>query len=172
LIILSILVGFGLRILIKHIKWTNPDETLLWFKLPGQLFIRSIELFILPVVFCGVVSDTSSLNAKNSLRMSLTGIGLVALTHTLSSLCGLVGFLILINISIHTNPHTDDSKEAYVKQKTIYDIVADILRNLIPRNIIKATTSQELTRYYAIDNRTDEYQRRVEYIEGTNTLGV
>jgi Na+/H+-dicarboxylate symporter len=122
-------------------------------------------------VFLQTTLSNLLMKLKNN-NSKLHRIGLVALTHTLSSLCGLVGSLILINISIHTNPHTDDSKEAYVKQKTIYDIVADILRNLIPRNIIKATTSQELTRYYAIDNRTDEYQRRVEYIEGTNTLGV
>jgi Na+/H+-dicarboxylate symporter len=170
-IILAIFVGFSLGILIKQIKWTNPDPVL-WFKLPGQLFIRSIELLILPVVFCGVVSAISSLNAKNSLRMTLTGFGLVIFTHILGTLCGLVGSLILVRLSAESNRLTVESNLANVKQKTLYDIVADILRNLIPRNIIKAATNQELTRYYPVGNKTGEFQRRVDSIEGTNILGV
>lgn len=48
------------------------------------------------------------------------------------------------------------------------------MRNLIPKNIVKSATNQELTRYYYLDNSTGtpRFRRSVEYIEGTNILGV
>lgn len=63
------------------------------------------------------------------------------------------------------------------KQKTVYDIIVDILRNLIPKNIIKAATHQEMTKYYYNANKsaingTEEFDRVVEYIDGSNILGV
>ncbi len=57
------------------------------------------------------------------------------------------------------------------KQKTTYDIIADILRSLVPKNIIKAATNQEITRYVLNENQTT-YKRTVQYIEGTNILGI
>jgi len=57
-------------------------------------------------------------------------------------------------------------------QKTTYDIISDILRNLLPKNIIKATTHQELTRYMPSDEDPLKFVAKVEYIEGTNLLGL
>jgi Na+/H+-dicarboxylate symporter len=57
------------------------------------------------------------------------------------------------------------------KQKTTYDIIADILRSLVPKNIIKAATNQEITKYVLNENQTT-YKRTVQYIEGTNILGI
>jgi Na+/H+-dicarboxylate symporter len=57
------------------------------------------------------------------------------------------------------------------KQKSTYDIIADILRSLVPKNIIKAATNQEITKYFLNENGT-EYKRTVVYIDGTNILGI
>lgn len=167
-IIVSIFVGFGIGIGIRNAKFKDPDAKS-WFILPGQLFIRSLELLIVPVVFVGVIAATSSLSAKSNIRITLIGIGLCMLTHVVATLCGLVGSIILINASEKNESEDEGSK--LLKQKTIFDIIADILRNLIPKNIVKATTSQELTRYYpGAENGT--FIRRVEYIDGTNILGI
>lgn len=174
-ILASIFIGFGIGIGLKNSN-SIDKESVQWLTLPGNLFIRSLELLIVPVVFVGVVAATSSLSAKSNVRITLICIGLCLLTHILATLTALVGSLILIAVS-KDQYSVSDSSAVVVKQKTVYDIISDILRNLIPKNIIKATTHQELTRYYLnetaklVSNRT-VFIKRVDYIEGSNILGI
>lgn len=96
-ILISIVVGFGIGIGLRQVKWSSPDDKL-WFTLPGMLFIRSLELLILPVVFVGVVSATASLSAKSNLRMTLISVGLCFLSHILATLTALVGSIVYIAV--------------------------------------------------------------------------
>lgn len=48
-ILVAIVVGFGIGLLLKNTSWNNTDNVL-WFTLPGNLFIRALELLILPVI--------------------------------------------------------------------------------------------------------------------------
>ena len=168
LILLSILLGFGIGIGLKNSSLSKQDD-LVWFTLPGSLFIRSLEMLIVPVVFIGVVAATSSLSAKSNLKMTLICVGLTFLTHILATICGLAGALI-VNALSQTNQQSTVIAVLVEKQKTTYDIISDILRSLIPKNIIKATTNQEITKYVLNENQT--YKRTIQYIEGTNILGV
>jgi Na+/H+-dicarboxylate symporter len=98
LILLSIVIGFGIGIGIKNSSLDKDD--MLWFVLPGTLFIRSLEMLIVPVVFIGVVAATSSLSAKNNLKITLICVGLTFLTHILATICGLAGALIVNALSL------------------------------------------------------------------------
>jgi Na+/H+-dicarboxylate symporter len=173
-ILVSILIGFGVGISLKHILTDKNKHIILWLTLPGQLFMRALELLIIPVVFIGVTAATSSLSPRNNLRITLISIGLVLLTHLASVLTGLAGCLILTASSNVSEKAPVAANRVFEKQKDTYDIASDILRNLIPKNIIKAATNQELTRYYYSKsaNGTVKYTRKVEYTEGANILGI
>lgn len=181
LIMFSIVVGFVVGIGLKSVKWTDQDSKL-WFILPGKLFIRSLEFFTIPIVFLGIVTATSSMNAKSNIRITLIAIGLCLVKHVIATLIGLVGSLIMVSLnssfrSIPNSNHTQINSTISIpitKQKTIYDIVADILRNLIPRNIIRAGISQELTVYVAKEtaNGSVEFERKVNFVDGANVLGI
>lgn len=169
-ILASIVIGFAIGIGLKSSSLSK--ENVQWFTLPGNLFIRSLELLIVPVVFVGVVAATSSLSAKSNLRITLICVGLCLLTHILATLTGLAGSLILVALSKKQEIEANTA-DILVKQKTTFDIISDILRNLIPKNIIRATTNQELTKYYPIIvNNETVYEKKVEYIEGSNILGI
>ena len=151
-ILVSILVGFGIGIALKHSSWNNT-ENVLWFTLPGSLFIRSLELLVVPVVFIGVVAATSSLSAQSNLRITLICAGLTLFTHLCACLTALGGSLVLdalFELVKTPSPPSGESlslDEDYSskqqpqppphKQKAFYDIIADILRSIIPKNIIK-----------------------------------
>jgi Na+/H+-dicarboxylate symporter len=98
LILVSIIVGFGIGIGIKNSSLDKDD--MLWFVLPGTLFIRALEMLIVPVVFIGVVAATSSLSAKSNLKVTLICVGLTFLTHILATLCGLIGAIIVNALSL------------------------------------------------------------------------
>lgn len=166
-ILISIVVGFAIGIGVKNSPINGTDDVL-WLTLPGNLFIRALELLIVPVVFIGVIAATSSLSAKSNIKITLICVGLTYLTHILATVCGLFGSLILKAVS-KSSEQTLNPIEV-IKQKTTYDIIADILRSLIPKNLIKATTNQEITTY--VKNSDGDIERKVVYIDGTNILGV
>ncbi len=109
--------------------------------------------------------------------MTFISLGLILLTHFLAVLSALLGSFVVKRIGARstielckneTNVLLSNKKN----QKTTYDIISDILRNLLPKNIIKATTHQELTRYVPSKDDEFEFVPKVEYIEGTNLLGL
>jgi Na+/H+-dicarboxylate symporter len=166
-ILLSLIVGFTIGLTLK--QFSNTESITIWLKLPGYLFIRCLELLILPVIFVGIVSSTSTFSAKKNIRITLICILFIFLTHLISVLTGLCGSLILIkllNINKTNETLTNTTLIISTKlidnhQKSIYDIISDILRNIIPKNIVKATTHQEITKLNV-----------VKYIDGTNLLGI
>lgn len=173
-IIFSIILGFGIGFGIRSSSWNDPD-IVQWLKFPGDLFIRALELFIVPIVFVGVVAATSSLSAKNNLKLTSICVGLIFLTHILATFTGVIGSLLLKELSTNNQNETLSNPFANEKQKTTFDIITDILRNLIPKNIIKTTTNQEITKYITIGvNSQNEtiYKRNIEFIDGTNVLGL
>ena len=166
-ILLSLIVGFTIGLTLK--QFSNTESITIWLKLPGYLFIRCLELLILPVIFVGIVSSTSTFSAKKNIRITLICILFIFLTHLISVLTGLCGSLILIKLlNINKNNETLTNTTLIIStklidnhQKSIYDIISDILRNIIPKNIVKATTHQEITKLNV-----------VKYIDGTNLLGI
>jgi Na+/H+-dicarboxylate symporter len=169
-ILVSIVIGFVIGIVFKEAGVSS--SVVQWFTLPGSLFIRALELLILPVIFFGVVAATSSLSAQNNLKITLICFGLTLLTHVVATLFGLFGSLILIALS---KKNSEIVNTGGGKEKTTYDIITDILRNIIPKNIIKATINQELTIYRPVVNaNTSEvtFKPEVKYIDGTNILGI
>jgi Na+/H+-dicarboxylate symporter len=166
-ILLSLIVGFTIGLTLK--QFSNTESITIWLKLPGYLFIRCLELLILPVIFVGIISSTSTFSAKKNIRITLICILFIFLTHLISVLTGLCGSLILIKLlNINKNNETLTNTTLIIStklidshQKSIYDIISDILRNIIPKNIVKATTHQEITKLNVVN-----------YIDGTNLLGI
>ena len=166
-VLISLAVGFAIGIILKRTNLSDSINN--WFKLPGLLFIRCLELLILPVIFVGVLSATASLSAKNNVRITLYCVFLIVLTHFLAVMTGLGGSLILRSILINKNSTITNQMQLssnLSNKKTAYDIISDILRNFMPKNIIKSTTHQEITQIDLNGNKS------VQYIEGTNLLGI
>jgi Na+/H+-dicarboxylate symporter len=135
------------------------------------------------VIFIGVVTATSSLSAKSNLHITLICVGLCLLTHVLANVIAVIGSIVLTSLSQTNKDATSTPVGSLLSttvdlnklapQKKTFDIVADILRALIPKNIFKATTNQEITRFVPEQvNGALVYKRRVQYIDGTNILGI
>ncbi len=169
-IIFSIFVGFGIGFVLRI--YANDNKSVIqWVTLPGELFIRALQLFIVPVVFVGVVAATSGLSAKSNLKLTSICMGLIMLTHILATLTAVVGSFVLLELTSEKVNETNINfgNRENEQQKTTYDIIADILFNMIPKNIIKTTTDQEITSYIKVNGT---FKRKVVYIEGSNVLGL
>lgn len=106
--------------------------------------------------------------------MTSISIGFIFLSHILACLTALGGSFVLRKISNSSHILSHENDESIVNSakysKTTYDIITDILRNLIPRNLIKATTHQEITHYVPTSFNSSIFERKVEYIAGLSFL--
>jgi len=89
-----------------------------------------------PVVFVGVVAATSGLSAKSNLKLTSICMGLIMLTHILATLTAVVGSFVLLELTSEKVNETNINfgNRENEQQKTTYDIIADILFNMIPKN--------------------------------------
>ena len=178
-IILSITIGFSVGVALKYNNFKD-SETAAWLILPGKLFLRSLRLFIMPVIFFGVLNATSSLSMASNAKLSLTCFAFVLATHLVACSIGIGGSFIFMAINTKSNAiETNFATLRDLKtQKKIYDIIVDILNNLIPKNIFKATMYQEFTQYEIVNitdaskNTTSMLKRKTLDVPDTNVLGI
>ena len=156
--IIGFLVGITLKIT-KNITKSNNSMELsdfaLWLILPGVLFIRSLELLILPIIFFGVLQATSSFNIKSNARLSVLCLAITLSSNLIASLIGLVGSFGFMLVYNEKTAKKIDYK-IIQSERSVYDIISDMLRNMIPKNIFKATLFSELTVYVNKTTRSDK----------------
>ena len=175
-ITIGIIIGFAIGLAFKLTSNEN-SEVVSWFKLPGALFIRSLQLLILPVIFFGVITSTSSYNIKNNAKISISCLLIAVLSIISASIIGFVGSL-TFKLFVTSDLITQTSSTATLvnTDRSIYDIVSDFLRNLIPNNIVKATLYQELTQYSVVGNSSINgtllKKKQIVDLPSTNLLGI
>ncbi|XP_058809655.1 excitatory amino acid transporter 3-like isoform X2 [Phymastichus coffea] len=139
----GVLLGVGLKF------WTNQPWTerqLMYLQFPGELFLRTVNCCILPLVISSIVSASSNLSKSGS-------IGIQALLYYVTTTS--LGIALCVTLSLTVQPGkwgTTDGinatdirpRRAHVSFVTV-DTLLDLLRNLLPENLIQATLSQYQT---------------------------
>lgn len=153
-LLISVLIGILVGVILGLSLKSSTSHLKLFLTLPGQIFLRALSLLAVPVIFFSITSATTSLNTRGNLKITLFSIGLCLLCHIISTVIALCGSFLLPNISTETANVTLNNGSSLMTEKTIngslingYDIFSDILRNLIPNNIVKAFFSLEMTTY-------------------------
>ena len=149
------------------------EKSILLLSYPGELFMRLLQLMILPLIIASLITGAASLNAKLNGKMALRTIVYFLSTSLISSLIGLI-----LVLAIH--PGSSETKELLgegsTKQRNLdlVDNFLDLGRNLIPNNVFQASMETAITRYTEemTGNSTVITGKTVDYRSGTNTLGI
>ncbi|CAC5415175.1 SLC1A2 [Mytilus coruscus] len=145
-IVLGFSIGFAVRT-------AQPSkDTLIWIGMPGELFLRTLKLLILPLIVCSVISGSAALDPKSNGKISAISFLFIVITNVLAGVFG-VALCIIFKPGDGVLMSKDTKETAFVETQ---DIFIDLLRNLFPDNMIKATFSQSQT-----ENK-----------QGTNVLGL
>ncbi|XP_076277813.1 excitatory amino acid transporter 3 [Lasioglossum baleicum] len=149
--------------------WT--ERSIMYLKLPGELFMRLVNCLILPLVISTIVSATCNLNKSGK-------IGLMVLCYyTMTTVVGITLSVILVQtirpgeILKNQNVVSQHSTRYYM---TI-DTILDLFRNLIPENLVNACLSQYQTVLEIPENNSvplAEWQISHRNAPGTNVLGL
>lgn len=147
LLVLLTLVGVGIGFLIGFtVGPTKPSmSAIMWIGMPGELYIRMLKLMIVPLVVCSVISGTSKMDPKSNGRISGFCIAYIMLANCLGTIIGaMMCFIIKPGVGV-------DMDETLAKTTTdvmeTEDIFADLLRNIIPENVVSACFQQAQTKY-------------------------
>ncbi|XP_006822707.1 excitatory amino acid transporter 3-like [Saccoglossus kowalevskii] len=142
LTLIGVVVGFILVPILQPLDLS--DNAIMWIALPGELFMRGLKCMVIPVLSTSVITATASLEPKSNGKMS--GVS-CAYMGSMVFFGVVVGIILSVTIqpgNVDSDITSFDYKPAYYETQ---DVIADLFRNMIPDNIIKACVQSIRTTY-------------------------
>ncbi|CAL8097297.1 unnamed protein product [Orchesella dallaii] len=180
-VIFGVLLGFLLRPANLCDSWQQM------ISYPGELFTRSLQMMILPLIISSLVVGSASLDAKLNGKIALRTLSYFITTSFLNAILGVILVQLVhpgdpsIRGQMQTSTHIMDDR-----QNTLMDNFLDLGRNIIPSNVFTALFQQTQTVYEPVgksvidegsnltntSGEPDEFVRNIVLRDGTNTLGI
>ncbi|KAI1298490.1 Excitatory amino acid transporter [Halotydeus destructor] len=154
--------------------WSKRD--LMYLEFPGTLFVRGLICIVLPTIISSIIVSVGTLDPR------MTGkIGRRAFTYYFTTTITAVVVALLCVILIHPGSPVgrDKSTTSGPRQRevTSVDSVLDLMRNLVPNNIIQATMMADQTSLHPPADEANEtdiklWDIKVTAVPGTNLVGL
>ncbi|XP_020281179.1 excitatory amino acid transporter-like [Pseudomyrmex gracilis] len=177
LTVAGVLVGLGLGFL-GRLADLSPQSIIL-VSFPGEILMRMLKMFILPLIISSLISGMAQLDVQRSGRIGLRALTYYSVTTILAAIVGIAMVLM-----IHPgNPQIKTTVAAVVKTEetkvSTLDAILDIIRNMVPENLVQACFQQVQTSYVKKKivvfgtNKTDYMMQPIlVYKDGTNVMGM
>ncbi|KAL7061935.1 hypothetical protein AAHC03_0787 [Spirometra sp. Aus1] len=169
-ILLGVVVGFGIGFGVRELK--PSAEAIVWIAMPGNIYIRLLQLTILPLIASNLIVVISSLDSKEQGLSSLLTVAYILCFNIAGAAVG-TAFATLIKPGVGVNMTTSTtSTQDPGLTLTTSDVFSDLLLNMFPNNIIGMCLYQTKTEYYwKYPNKSERYSKAVnEY--STDLIGV
>uniref|UniRef100_A0A0N4ZCH9 Amino acid transporter n=1 Tax=Parastrongyloides trichosuri TaxID=131310 RepID=A0A0N4ZCH9_PARTI len=162
-------VAFGIIIGIsfRNIKLSQMTVHLIGF--PGEIFMNLLKMIILPLISLSIISGLCQLNAKQSGKVGMYSVMYYFITTFMAVALGIV-LVVLINPGkIGTINKNNGENNISRESPSALEKMLDLVRNLFPDNIARATIEQVESKY----NFTDpKHYYKKNYIDQMNVLGI
>jgi len=147
-IFLFVVLGLGLGVGLSYWEPENPDDkkvTIQWLGLVGDLFIRALKCFVLPLVFVNIiiaVVDMMSVGKASSIGWTV--IALYLITTVAAAFFGTISTLIFMKFY---DTEADGSETAKtVSEVSLSDTIYEgIFEKIVPSNIVSAFAGSQFT---------------------------
>ncbi|XP_029612687.1 solute carrier family 1 member 8b [Salmo trutta] len=129
-------LGFSLR------SFNLSTQAKIYFSFPGELLMRMLKMLILPLITSSLMSGLSAMDTKASGRL-----GVLTITYYLwtTFIAVIVGIILVLVIHPGTGTEKDGHRGGSGPVMTSADALLDLIRNMIPSNLIEATFQQYRT---------------------------
>ncbi|XP_072014208.1 excitatory amino acid transporter 4-like [Amphiura filiformis] len=145
-IVVGIALGFGLH------PYNLSDEAILIIGFPGDIFMRCLQLLILPIIVTSLITGTADLDVKSNYRLAIRAIAYYLTTTTIAATIGLLCVLTIQPGKAATKPESAGHDPPELEGSAL-DAILDIFRNLFPENIVQACF-QQIETFYEDQNIT------------------
>ncbi|KAM3876290.1 excitatory amino acid transporter 5-like [Diretmus argenteus] len=138
--VLAVLTGCVLGFMLRGSQLSIQAK--IYFSFPGELLMRMLKMLILPLITSSLMSGLSSMESKACCR-----IGVLTVTYYLwtTFIAVVVGILLVIIIKPGVGTEVESHRLGGGPVMTSADALLDLIRNMVPANIIEATFQQYKT---------------------------
>ncbi|CAH1401948.1 unnamed protein product [Nezara viridula] len=182
LTVLGVLLGLFFGFLGRLGNFSEGTIQLISF--PGEILMRLLKMFILPLIISSLIAGMAQLDARSSTRMGLRALAYYMVTTILAAIVGIIMVLIVhpgnTDIKQHVSARPDETKVSTL------DAILDIIRNMFPDNLVQACFQQVQTTYKKVkplvladdsnmtlsQNSSYVMKQQLVYKDGTNVMGM
>nr|XP_046263177.1 excitatory amino acid transporter 1-like [Scatophagus argus] len=175
LTVAAIIIGTGLGFALQSSNMTDRDRK--YFTFPGELLIRMLQMFVLPLITSSVITGMSSVDRKGYGKIGLRALCYYAVTSIMAIITGIT--LVILIEPGKSSKKTSVSPGGEVKTVQTVDAFLDLIRNMFPSNVVAAcfrqykTVYSKRTRVGVINQtQTDDLISMPGTSDGTNILGL
>merc|ERR1719342_1546785 len=179
-------VIFGL--ILRNCKETWSEREVMYVSYVGEIFLRMLKALILPLIVPSLITAVGSLDMSLSGRVGGRAVGYYLGTTLLAVVLG-----IILVVTIHPGQAGQDKGDGSLNSRdvTTPDTLMDLIRQLVPPNLIQATMQQYRTALIKPDciddvcspyndtlgqfrdpNNTLTWKFKGEWTNGSNILGL
>ncbi|XP_060940034.1 excitatory amino acid transporter 4-like isoform X1 [Limanda limanda] len=148
LTVTAVASGIGLGFALRSINMSDRDVRYLMF--PGELLLRLLQMLMLPLIVSSLISGTSSVDRKAYGRIGLRAICYYLLTTLIAAFTGII--LAVIIQPGNWSRNTSASSGGHAEAVQTVDAILDLIRNMIPSNLVEACFRKFKTVYSRSDS--------------------
>ncbi|XP_034440152.1 excitatory amino acid transporter 5 isoform X2 [Hippoglossus hippoglossus] len=138
--VIAVLTGCTLGFMLRGTQLSTQAK--IYFSFPGELLMRMLKMLILPLITSSLMSGLSSMESKACCRM-----GVLTVTYYLwtTFIAVVVGIMLVIIIKPGVGTEMESHRLGGGPVMTSADALIDLIRNMVPSNLIEATFQQYKT---------------------------
>ncbi|XP_044063747.1 excitatory amino acid transporter 3-like isoform X2 [Siniperca chuatsi] len=171
--------GVAIGMMVK-IYFPLSDRNKIYISFPGEMLMRMLQLVTLPLILTSVITGVSGLSVDTSKKIAMRAAVYFISTTLVSVIIGLILVLLIKPGAAYTVDKIETEDE---KRFVNVDALLDLVRNMVPQNLIQICLQQYKTEKLEFEMYTDEQNFSLEtnatevrlvghYVEGANTLGL
>ncbi|KAE8290632.1 Excitatory amino acid transporter 1 [Larimichthys crocea] len=173
----AVAFGIGLGFALRHINLSARDIKYLTF--PGELLMRILQMLVLPLIISSLITGMSSVDRKAHGKIGQRALGFYMVTTVIAAFTGIALALLIQPGKSSRTASVSSSGDAEAVQTV--DSFLDLIRNMIPSNLVEAclrkykTVYSRETRGVVNTTETSENNDRVPVpgtSDGLNLLGL
>ncbi|XP_029943114.1 excitatory amino acid transporter 5-like [Salarias fasciatus] len=136
----AVLTGCTLGFMLRGTKLSTQAK--IYFSFPGELLMRMLKMLILPLITSSLMSGLSSMESRACCRM-----GVLTVTYYLwtTFMAVVVGIVLVLIIKPGVGTTMESNRLGAGPVMTSADALLDLIRNMVPSNLIEATFQQYKT---------------------------
>lgn len=151
-VIIGLVLGAGLGVFLNPATGFISEEFSLklaaWLDLPGQIFMRLVQMIMIPLIFTSILTGIISNTSENLKTFGLRLLLYFVFTTLVSVLIGLVITLIMkpgkYIYSLGGFPNSSESQNTPIEDTNLSTSIPDAIANLIPNNPLESILTGEM----------------------------
>ena len=151
-VIFGLVLGAGAGVLLNPSTGLLSEEISLrladWLDLPGQVFMRLVQMIMIPLIFTSILTGIVSNTSENLKSFGLRLLLYFVFTTAIAIVIGLVVTLILkpgqYVFSLGGFPNSSENQNIPIEQTNLIENIPNAISNLIPNNPLESILMGEM----------------------------